>query len=126
MHYDILPKIKNASVARKESLFIKNSKLAYAFTQALVRTGYLKSVSVKTAGKKSFLELKLLYKNGKPAMTDFRTISKPGRRLYAPYRELNLVRQGFGVGILTTPKGVLTTQEARKEKVGGEYLAQVW
>lgn len=126
MHYDILPKIKNAGAARKEGFFVKNSKLAHAFAQALVRTGYLKSVSVKTAGKKSFLELRLSYKNGKSTMTDFRTMSKPGRRLYAPYRELSSVRQGFGVGILTTPKGVLTTEEARKEKVGGEYLAQIW
>jgi small subunit ribosomal protein S8 len=126
MHYDILPKIKNAGVARKESLFTKNSKLAYAFAQALVRTGYLKAASVKVSGKKSFLELKLAYRNGVPVMQDFRTMSKPGRRLYSPYRELNLVRQGFGVGILSTPKGVLTTQEARKEKVGGEYLAQIW
>jgi len=113
-------------MARKEGFVTRYSGLNHAIAQALVRTGYLKSVAVKSGSSKSFLEVKIAYKAGRPAMHDFRILSKPGRRLYSGVSQLSSVRQGYGIGVLTTPSGVMTTDEARKEKVGGEYLFQIW
>jgi len=92
----------------------------------LVEAGYLKSAEKKNVGKKSVLEVRLRYKNGCGAVSNFKIISKPSRRMYAGYRDIRLVRQGYGIGILSTPLGVMTIKEARKKKVGGEYLFEIW
>ncbi len=127
MHYDLLAKIKNAQRARKENLQTPLSAFNLAVAQALVRHGFLREAEVRSAGKRQVLDVKLKYdRDDRPAITDFKIMSKPSRHLYIGYRELKPVRQGYGISILSTPSGIISNREARKQKVGGEYLFEIW
>ena len=126
MYYDLLVKIKNAEWAKKESFQTPFSKFDFAVAKILVEARYLRDVQKKNIGKKSFLEVKLRYEKSGPALSDFRVMSKPSRRFYIGYRDLQSVKQGHGLAILSTPSGIMTNREARKQKVGGEYLFQIW
>lgn len=126
MYYDLLVKIKNADRARKKIVKTPYSQMDFSVAKILVDSGYLKSVKKKTVERKSFLEIELTGKPGSYALDGFKILSKPGRRLYISYRNLRSVRQGYGLGILSTPQGIMTNVEARKQKVGGEYLFQIW
>ncbi|MGC8776103.1 MAG: 30S ribosomal protein S8 [Minisyncoccia bacterium] len=126
MYWDILAKIKNGYLAKKEKVTAPFSKFDFEIFKILVEKGYLKSVDKKVSNKKSFLEIKLLYNNKKPAMSNFKLISKPGRHIYRKYFELKPVKNGFGLGIISTSRGIFSEKEAIKNKVGGEYLFEVW
>lgn len=126
MYYDLLPKIKNAARARKEFIQTSYSNMDLAIAKILASKGYLRSAHKKEVGKKQYLEVKVAYKGKEPVFTDFKLVSKPGRRIYKSYQELRPIKQGFGVSILSTSKGVLTNSDARKQKVGGEYLCEIW
>jgi small subunit ribosomal protein S8 len=126
MHYDILSQIKNAQGAKKEVIQTPYSNFDFAIARVLADAKYIKDVQKKTSNKKNFLEITLAYPGGKPALSDFKIFSTPGRRLYSTYRELKPIRQNYGMAILSTPKGILNNKTARKEKVGGEYLCEVW
>ena len=123
MYYQLLPQIKNAVRARKDKMTVPFSKMDHAVLNSLVGAGYLKSVEKEAIGKKNFLVIKLTKKG---AMNDFKLLSKPSRHFYADYRSLRKVMQGHGVGVLSTSKGIMTDREARKQKVGGEYLFEIW
>ncbi len=126
MHYDFLIQIKNAARAKKESLIAPFSKFDLEIARLLVGAGYLHDAQKKTINKKHYIEVKLRYRGGEPAFTNFRVISKPGRRVYAGYRDMRSVKQGYGLGFFSTPSGVRSNRDARKQKVGGEYLFEVW
>jgi len=126
MYYDLLVRIKNAALARREVLQAPSSKLDFAIARLLVTAGYLEDAQKKNVGKRSVLELRLRYKNKQPTFSDFRVMSKPSRRVYRSYRELYPVKQNFGLAVISTPQGVMTNRDARKQKVGGEYLFEVW
>ncbi len=126
MYQDLLARIKNAQMAKKESLQARFSKFDFAVAKILGESGYVHDVQKRNIGKKSFIELKLRYKNNRPAMTDFRIMSKPSRHLYRGQSELRSVKQGYGIAVLSTSSGVMTQSEARKKKVGGEYLFEIW
>ena len=126
MYYDLLPKIKNAVRVQKDKLIVPFSRMDLAVATALVNGGYLKSVEKETAGKRSILVMRLAYKDKKSVVTDFTTISKPSRHRYIDYRSLRPVKQGHGLGVVSTSKGIMTDKEARKNKLGGEYLFEIW
>lgn len=126
MYYDLLTRIKNGQHARHESVQVPFSKFDFAVAKTLVDAGYATSAEKRTIGKRTVIEVVLKYKNDMPAMSDFRIVSKPSRRLYAGYGELKPVKQNSGVSVLSTPEGIMTNKEARKQKVGGEYLFEIW
>jgi small subunit ribosomal protein S8 len=126
MYYNLLPQIKNALQARKDKLTVPFSRMDMAVVSVLVETGYLKSVEPETIGGKKCLVLRLGRREKKTSMNDFKIISKPSRRFYHDYRSLRPVKQGHGVALLSTSKGVLSDKEARKQKIGGEYLFEIW
>ncbi len=126
MYYDLLTKIKNAERARKESILTPYAEFDFAVAKLLQTHGFVKEVEKRAIGRKNFIEVKLKYRNGEPALTDFKIMSKPSRRIYIGYRELKPVRQHFGIAVLSTPSGVFSNKEAKKNKVGGEFLCQVW
>ncbi len=123
MYYQLLPQIKNATRARKDKMTVPFSKMDQAVLVSLATAGYIKGVEKETVGKKNFLVVRLA-KGG--TFNDFKLISKPSRHFYADYRSLKRVMQGHGVGVLSTSKGVMTDREARKQKLGGEYLFEIW
>ncbi len=124
MYYDLLIRIKNAEVAEKDSLVAGFSGLDLAVAKILAEGGYIKDVQKKTVGKKSFLEIKLA--KGGHAINGIKIISKPGRRMYVGAEEIRAIRQGYGMAVISTSKGVMNGKTARKQKVGGEYLFDIW
>lgn len=126
MYYDFLVQIKNAARARKESILVPFSTMDLEIGKVLVSRGFLKSIDKRVIGRKNYLEAAIAYKGKDPVLTDFKLISKPSRHMYAGYREMRSVRQNYGTAVFSTPKGVMTQADARKEKVGGEYLFEIW
>jgi small subunit ribosomal protein S8 len=126
MYYDFLTRIKNGGRAGKETVLAPFSNMDLAIAKVLVATGYLKSADKRVIGRKNYVEVAIAYNDKKPVMTDFKLVSKPSRHMYAGYRELRPVRQYFGTSVLSTPKGIMTNSSARKEKVGGEKLFEIW
>lgn len=123
---DMLVAIKNAGNAGKESLMIPYSNYRADIARALFQAGYVKSYSQKKMKKGDLLEIDVLYKKDKsPRISYVKRISKPSRRLYTGTKGIYTVRQGFGTLFLSTPKGILTGDEAKKEMVGGEILFEI-
>ena len=123
---DIIIRIKNAAASGKESVVFPHSKFAAAIAAILERTGYLEVLSKKNKKVHRQIEAKLVYTGGVPKFNDASRISKPSRRIYFKTKSIMSVRSGFGHFIISTPKGLLTDKEARKENVGGEALFQIW
>ncbi|MFH0890938.1 MAG: 30S ribosomal protein S8 [Candidatus Liptonbacteria bacterium] len=126
MFYDLLARIKNAQSARKESFQMPFSTFDLAVARVLAESGYIKEAEKRGSAKKPLLEIKLKYSAGHPAMTDFKIVSKPSRHIYSDYRSLKPVRQGYGMAIISTPKGIISGKQAKQDKVGGEYLCEIW
>ncbi len=124
---DYLTRIRNAQKARHRHVDIPASKLKRAMTQIMVEKGYLKRYIDIDDGKQGLLRLYLKYdKAGQPVIHILKRISRPGLRKYVDASELPRVRNGLGVAILSTSKGVMTDKEARLVNVGGEVLAHVY
>ena len=126
MYYDLLIRIKNAGALKREAVLAPFSNFDLAIAKVLVAAGYLADAQKKTIGKKAFLDVRLKYPNKEPMFKDFRLMSKPSRKRYSGYRELKPVKQHTGFAVLSTPQGIMTNRDARKRKVGGEYLFEVW
>lgn len=121
---DFFVRIKNAQKAGHQTVQIPYSKFKHEIARALERSGLVGGVEEK-GRRMRVLELALLYHNRVPVLGDVKLFSTPSRRLYTPYRTIPSARRG-GMILLTTPKGVLNHREARKEKVGGQLLAELW
>ncbi len=123
---DMIIRIKNATISRKESVLVPFSKLKFEIASVLEKEGYISSVSKKGKKIAKFLELGLIYEGNESKVTGVRRVSKPSRRVYKKSGELRPVKNGFGISVVSTPKGILSGKVARKEKVGGEVLFEVW
>jgi small subunit ribosomal protein S8 len=124
---DMLTRIRNASMVHKGSIELPSSKMKEGVAQVLVRQGYLTDAKTVEQGVKKILKLTLKYSADRvPAVTAIRRISKPGRRLYAKADELKTVRSGFGITILSTPKGIMTNIDAKKQRLGGELICEIY
>jgi len=122
---DMLTRIRNAALVGKKEVAVPYSKIKLSIAQILVRTGYLEKAET-TKDLHLGLLLVLKYANKQPAISQIKRISKPGCRRYVKQEEIKKVLDGFGLAIISTPKGLLTNQEARKEKVGGEIICEVY
>lgn len=119
---DSLIRIKNGYLAKRNEVSLGYSKLVLGICGILVKEGYLSSV--KKEDKKIIVGLK--YEGRKSVLNDVKRISKPGLRVYKGKSSLPWVLNGMGIAIISTPKGVMTDKQARKEGVGGEVMAYVW
>jgi len=126
MHYSILSELKNAVRAQKDKMILPFSKMDFAILKKLAENGYVKSVEKEAVGKKNIIVVRLAYKAKVSPVNDFKITSKPSRHTYIDYRSLNTVRQGHGLSMLSTSQGIMTGKEARKNKIGGEYLFEIW
>lgn len=123
---DMIIRIKNALLARHPMVLVPHSKVKQAIAQVLVDNGYIESVDLLQKQPQSDLQLKLKYVARKPAITDVKRVSKPGRRVYSPADTLPRSLGGYGITIISTNQGVMTDAQARKQNVGGEVLCQIW
>lgn len=126
MYIDLLTKIKNAQLAKKESLKTPYSNMDLAVAELLERHKFVESVAKKGKLPKLFLDIKLRYNDGEGAIQDIVFLSKPSRRLYIGHRDIKPVRQGYGLLIISTPKGIMDGKTARKQKLGGQLLFKIW
>ncbi len=123
---DFLIQLKNGNRVKRESVTLPASNLKLAIAEALVKTGYLKSVVRRGKKIKKFLTCELVYVDGEPKIDQVKRLSRPSRRVYIKAGDVRSVRQGFGTFFLSTPKGIMTGGEARKAKLGGEALFEIF
>lgn len=123
---DMLTRIRNGQQARKDSVLTPASKLRARVLDVLQREGYIRGYSDADMGPAAGIRIDLKYFEGQPAIQHVARVSKPGRRVYSGATELPRVRNGLGIVIVSTPKGVLSDAEAREQNVGGEVLCQVF
>lgn len=124
---DLIIRLKNASSVGKPEVQVPFSKLKYAIAVSLKKNKYVQEVEEKGEGTSKVIAITLAYdEGGKPKIHDVKRISKPGRRLYAKVSKIHPVKYGRGLLLLTTPRGIMTDVEARRDRVGGEMLFSVW
>lgn len=125
---DSLIRIKNGYLSFKDTIVLPYSKLVLAICTLLKEEGFIESFKEEKIEGKTYskITVELKYLGRKAALTDVKRISKPGLRVYKPSKALPRVLNGFGLAIISTPKGVMSDKRARKEGVGGEVLAHVW
>ncbi len=124
---NMLTAIRNASAAKKEVASFSYSKMKMEIVKILVREKFIKEAERKGKKDKKIIDIAMIYdENGKPAISHIKRVSKQSRRIYLPVKKIKQTRQGFGIQIISTPKGILTNKEAKKEGVGGELICEVW
>ena len=124
---DMLTRIRNALVARHESVEVPASNMKKAIAQILLDEGYIKTVEIEEEGPQVKIKIGLKYgPNNESVVTGLRRISKPGLRVYARKEEVPKVLGGLGIAIISTSKGVMTDKKARQNNIGGEVLAYIW
>jgi small subunit ribosomal protein S8 len=124
---DMLTRIRNAGTARHANTTCPSSQQKLAIANVLRQTGFLDSVKVEAREGHACLVLGIRYDdNGRPLIDGIRRVSKPGRRVYVGKGEVPTVRNGLGVAVISTSRGVLSDRDAREQKVGGEVVCEVW
>lgn len=119
---DLLSRIKNGYMANKKDVTCYLSKKKLSVAKILEKEGFVEKVEIDN----SILKITLKYPNKKPGMVSFNMISKPGLRVYIKNDKIKKPFGGIGISVISTPKGVMTGTEAKKQKLGGELLCQVW
>jgi len=128
---DMLARLRNALMVRHATVSMPSSKIKVAIAKILKEEGYIADYRV-TSDEKSFqtLVMDLKYvgdtKHQRAVITEIKRVSKPGRRIYTSVQDIPWIRSGMGIAVLSTPKGVITGQQARRLNVGGEVLCYVW
>ena len=123
---DMLNRIKNAQAVFHQTVDIPFSNLKYEIAKILEKQGFVEKIEKKGKKVKKFIEITLKYDNKVPAISGLKRISKPGQRIYLPAKKIKSVRRGYGIAIISTSKGLMTDKEARKQKLGGEILCEIW
>ena len=126
----MLTRIKNAQSRGCEEIVLSFSKILFGIAQILKKAGFIGEVSKIKKKKKGseleFISIKLKYDNGIGAIRGVKLISKPSRRVYVGKGDLKPVKDGYGISVISTPKGLMTGDEARKMGIGGEIICEVW
>lgn len=124
---DMLTRVRNALMVGQSHVVMPSSKMKAEIARVLKEEGYIRNYEIIKDGPRSTLRIWLKYTEDKePVITGLKRVSRPGRRAYCGRHEVPWVMSGLGIAILTTPLGVMTDQQARRSRVGGEVLCQVW
>jgi len=123
---DMLNQIKNAQAVKRAEVLVPLSKIKNEIAELLSKEGFLGEVKKAVKGKIKVLKISLKYNNGLPAIEGFKRISKPGQRIYTGFAEIRKVRGGYGMAVISTSKGLMTNKEAKRQKLGGEVICQIW
>lgn len=124
---DMLTRIRNACTVRQTHVVMPSSKLKAEVARILKEEGFVRNYEVIPDGVQPTLRIWLKYSDKKePAITSLERVSRPGRRVYSGRRDLPWVMSGLGIAIVSTPLGLMTDQQARRRRVGGEVLCRIW
>jgi small subunit ribosomal protein S8 len=119
---DLLSRIRNANNAAKKEVVVSKSKMSQSILEILKKEGYIEDFKAE----ENQILVSLKYINKKPAIRILERVSKPGVRIYMSYQDIPKVINGLGINIFSTSKGIMTGKQARMEKIGGEYLCNIW
>ena len=122
---DMLTRIRNAAQAQKNELVLPYSKFKANLAQVLLKAGFIGGVN-ELQGDHKMLQINLKYSGGESVIAGIKRVSKPGQRIYMPVDKLPRTNSGYGVTVVSTSRGLMTDREARKAKIGGEVVCQVW
>ena len=123
---DMLARLKNSQMRNHKKIELPSSKFKMKIAEILKSEGYIIDYEVKSEQKKANLHISLKYSSGNPVISSIERVSKPGRRIFSSADSLPKVNNGLGIAIISTPKGVMTDIDARKQKVGGEIICKVF
>jgi len=123
---NLINDLKTASIAGKESVIVPNSKMSVNILNLLKKENYVADYSIKGNDKVKEIVVNLKYEDGEPAIHDAKRLSKQSSRTYRSASNIRSVRRGYGLLVVTTPKGVISGETARKQNVGGEVLFEIW
>ena len=123
---DMIARIKNAQVRNHKKIQLPSSKFKVKIAEVLKSEGYIIDYKVSQESNKPYLEISLKYHSGNPVISSIQRVSKPGRRIFSRAESLPKINNGLGIAIISTPKGVMTDIDARKQKVGGEIICKVF
>ena len=123
---DMIARVKNAQARYHKKVELPSSNFKSKIADILKNEGFIKDFKVSSIEKKNILSLELKYHSGNPVISNFERVSKPGRRIFSSADSLPKINNGLGIAILSTPKGVMTDIDARKQKVGGEIICKVF
>ncbi len=127
MYSDLIIRIKNAQAVGKERVRLPFSKKDLAILEVMRSADFIGDITKRGRGVKRTLDVVLKYEtDGSPRVSTAKFISRPGKKVYVKSSSLRPVRQGFGLGIVSTSQGIMTAENARRGKIGGEYLFQIW
>ena len=123
---DMIARVKNAQDRNHKKVELPSSNFKTKIADILKNEGFINDFKVNTENNKSILSLDLKYHSGNPVISTFERVSKPGRRIFSSADSLPKINNGLGIAIVSTPKGVMTDIDARKQKVGGEIICKVF
>ena len=123
---DMIARVKNAQSRNHKKVELPSSKFKTKIADILKNEGFIKDFKIDSKDSKSVLSLELKYHSGNPVISAFERVSKPGRRIFSSADGLPKINNGLGIAIISTPKGVMTDIDARKERVGGEIICKVF
>ncbi len=123
---DMLNRIRNAQAVSHQTVDIPFSKLKAEIVKILEKEKFLTKVDIKRKKKGKILKLSLKYDKEKGVISGLKRVSRPGQRIYASFRDINKIKKKSGIVILSTSKGLMADKKARKQKLGGEVIAEIW
>ena len=123
---DMISRIKNAQMRNHKKVQLPSSKFKLKIAEVLKDEGYIIDYKISSELNKFKLEISLKYSSGNPVITSIQRVSKPGRRIFSSVESLPKINNGLGIAIISTPKGVMSDINARKQKVGGEIICKVF
>jgi small subunit ribosomal protein S8 len=123
---DMLTKIRNAQVVLHPMVSVFYSDLKYEIIKILERYGFIEKIEKKGRKTKRTIDIYLKYQDKVPAISGLRKISKPGQRIYSGFQTMSRIKKNSGILVVSTPKGVMSDIEARKQKLGGEIICEIW
>ena len=123
---DMLARIKNSQMRNHKKVTIPSSNFKTKIADVLKSEGYINNFNVENNDNKNLLVIDLKYNSGNPVISVIERVSRPGRRIFSSAESLPKINNGLGIAIVSTPKGVMTDIEARKQKIGGEVICKVF
>jgi len=123
---DMIARVKNAQLRSHKKVNLPSSNFKTKIANILKNEGFIKDFKIINEDNKSILSLELKYHSGNPVISNFERVSKPGRRIFSSADGLPKINNGLGIAIVSTPKGVMTDIDARKQRVGGEIICKVF
>lgn len=124
---DMLTRIRNASMVKQKQVVMPSSNIKAGIARILTEEGFIEGYAVTDEMPQPSLIVRLKYTaQGRPVISGLDRVSRPGRRYYSGFKDIPWVRSGLGINIVSTPKGLMTGRKARRERLGGEILCNVW